>query len=349
MMLDHAADEGENYFATMTDMMVGLLFIFLIMVAFFAYKLSRQAEAEAVVPLSKHERVVEQRDKLLQQVETLEETVEQRGQRILELQALLDDLRQSSLAGYNEQIRDNRRQILTAVRESVKQDRPDLGLTIDFERGILRLQGVDLFASSSTTLLNPATVSLLANALRERLDCYIYSKHKTDACDDATGFVESVYVEGHTDSLPLAGFGRRDGISNNLQLSTRRASNTYETLVTAAPELIVYKNPADQSIMSVAGFGSQRPIANNSTRTGRARNRRIDIRIEMYSPRDEEEMQALLEHNAPDLPLPAPPPAQPVTRPQPQPVQQPAPPRRSGTVTWTEERPSGAPESGDDN
>ena len=289
MVVDDHADDGENYFATMTDMMVGLLFIFLIMVAFFAYKLSLQAEREDGIPLSQYERVVQERDELLEEVS--------------QLNHLLENLRRNSLARFNQESRDNRRQVLLAIRERVSSERPDLDLSIDFKRGILRLQGVDLFASSSTRLLNPATVSLLAQALRDELGCYIYSESKGSQCDGAIGYVETVYVEGHTDSVPMNATRRSDGISNNLQLSTRRANNTYETLITAAPELVSYLNPARQSVMSVAGYGSQRPIAKNTSRTGRARNRRIDIRVEMYSPRDEAEMERLLSRNAAEVSL----------------------------------------------
>ena len=148
-------------------------------------------------------------------------------------------------------------------------------------------------------------------------------------------------MEGHTDSLPLAGGYRRDGINNNLQLSTRRASNTYERLIVTAPDLIRYLNPAGFSIMSVSGFGSQRPIANNDTRNGRARNRRIDIRIEMYAPRDESEMKMLKQHNA--LPTLDPTPEVKTSTPAPQPQQKPV-PRPANTVTWTEQMRDDDPE-----
>ena len=228
------------------------------------------------MPASQYERVVQQRDDLLTEV--------------AQLKILLDELRQNSLARFNADSRDSRKTILRAVRDRIVTQRPDLNLSIDFERGILRLQGVDLFASSSAQLLNPATINLLAVALREELSCYTYPRENNAGCDRAIGFVDTVYVEGHTDSRPMGSAREARGFNNNLQLSTRRASNTYETLVKAEPDLLGYLNPASQSIMSVAGFGSQRPIAVNETSAGRAKNRRIDIRIEMYAPRDEAEM-----------------------------------------------------------
>lgn len=279
------SSEDENYFATMTDMMVGLLFIFLIMVAFFAYKLSRQTEADNVVPKVVLEKVEKERD--------------EQSEELQRLRAQLAKIRQSSLSRFNENSRQAREDLLTSIQVRVRAKRPELGLTIDFERGILRLQGVDLFASASTNLLNPSTITLLAEALADEMRCHIYSLHKTDECENATGFVESVFVEGHTDSRPFASRRRADGIRSNLQLSARRASNTYDTLVSASPRLERHLNPEEQSIMSVAAFGSQRPIASNGTTGGRARNRRIDIRIEMYNPRNEEEVASLLAHNAP--------------------------------------------------
>lgn len=324
------SSEDENYFATMTDMMVGLLFIFLIMVAFFAYKLSRQTEADNVVPkviLEKVELEFDQQSVVLEQVE------KERDRQLVRIETLrkqLVEIRQSSLSRFNERSRQARKDVLTSIQLRVRAQRPELGLTIDFERGIIRLQGVDLFASASTRLLNPPTIRLLADALTDEMRCHIYSLHKGEDCAGATGFVEAVFVEGHTDSLPFAAGRRGDGIQTNLQLSARRASNTYETLVVASPQLVSHLNPEGQSIMSVAAFGSQRPIAGNDTRAGRARNRRIDIRIEMYNPRNEAEVAALLVHNAPvqKEPVYVLPDSNPAPAPAPAPVS-----RRPGNVT----------------
>ena len=71
-------------------------------------------------------------------------------------------------------------------------------------------------------------------------------------------------VEGHTDS-----FG---GDDSNMVLSEARAQSVGSYMVSqlAIPS---YRIAAE-------GFGETRPIANNETEQGRARNRRIDIRIE---------------------------------------------------------------------
>ena len=62
-------EEGEkDYFASMTDMVVGVLFIFIIMVAYFAFQVSN----EDSVPLSLYEAEQKKNKALLVDVERLE-------------------------------------------------------------------------------------------------------------------------------------------------------------------------------------------------------------------------------------------------------------------------------------
>ncbi len=78
-------------------------------------------------------------------------------------------------------------------------------------------------------------------------------------------FPDSVVdVEGHTDS-----FG---GDEINLKLSQDRAEAVRQYLLANMPEL------AQTDLQSV-GYGESRPVANNETVEGRARNRRIDLVI----------------------------------------------------------------------
>jgi outer membrane protein OmpA-like peptidoglycan-associated protein len=77
-------------------------------------------------------------------------------------------------------------------------------------------------------------------------------------------FTDSAFtVEGHTDS-----FGGDDA---NFELSQRRADSVRAYLLDAAgvPEYRI----------AATGYGETRPIANNETAEGRARNRRIDFVI----------------------------------------------------------------------
>jgi outer membrane protein OmpA-like peptidoglycan-associated protein len=75
----------------------------------------------------------------------------------------------------------------------------------------------------------------------------------------------SVHVEvgGHTDSIGTDGYNQR--------LSERRAR-------TVADELT--RDGISASRMTVRGYGERKPVADNSTEAGRARNRRVEIVVD---------------------------------------------------------------------
>jgi outer membrane protein OmpA-like peptidoglycan-associated protein len=72
-----------------------------------------------------------------------------------------------------------------------------------------------------------------------------------------------IRVEGHTDSTGSA--------AKNEELSIERANAVRDTLVSRGVK-------ADR--ITTAGYGSQRPIADNATPAGRANNRRVEIVVE---------------------------------------------------------------------
>ena len=74
---------------------------------------------------------------------------------------------------------------------------------------------------------------------------------------------DSVVIEGHTDSSGDAVF--------NQQLSEKRAEAVKAELVA---------NGADPDKITTVGYGESKPIADNGTREGRAKNRRVEIRVE---------------------------------------------------------------------
>ena len=76
-----------------------------------------------------------------------------------------------------------------------------------------------------------------------------------------------IEFEGHTDNVPMTS-GR---FKNNRYLSTARATSVYEYI--AGQEKL-----EDQNI-KIAGYGESRPLVSNDTAEGRARNRRVVIKI----------------------------------------------------------------------
>lgn len=74
--------------------------------------------------------------------------------------------------------------------------------------------------------------------------------------------IESVIVEGHTDDRGDASFNQR--------LSEQRARAVKAELIA---------NGVDGKIIKTVGHGESMPIADNNTRAGRAKNRRVEVKI----------------------------------------------------------------------
>ena len=123
----------------------------------------------------------------------------------------------------------------------------DAVLVGDYVLPVLVIQGEDLFAKGSSTLLPKAIVHLEA----------------------ATKFIlihspKRARIEGHTDN---------DGTPEyNLKLSELRAA--------AVRDYLVNQSKINPSILSLRGYGESNPIAPNDTPEGQARNRRFEIVVE---------------------------------------------------------------------
>lgn len=79
-----------------------------------------------------------------------------------------------------------------------------------------------------------------------------------------------VIVEGYTDTTPVGPELRREGISSNLDLSSRRADTVADALIRLG---------APRNIISADGRGEANPVASNATPQGRAQNRRIEVTL----------------------------------------------------------------------
>jgi chemotaxis protein MotB len=77
-----------------------------------------------------------------------------------------------------------------------------------------------------------------------------------------------IVVNGYTDNAPVGPALQRQGIANNVDLSSKRAGAVVTYLTSQGV------NP---SLISAQGFGDTHPVASNDTPEGQAKNRRVEI------------------------------------------------------------------------
>jgi len=235
----------ESYFVSMTDVMVGLLFIFIIMLMAFALMLKdEQAETEAT------------REEILQSVEAVQNEVSRLRS--------LENERTEMLRNIESRL--SKRGIEVILREG---------------SGVLQLPDELLFASNERTLdaEGREAVSHLANVLDAVLPCYTRVPDEIQAKATCPGNrtsrlrLEAVFLEGHTDKQ-----GTQD---YNWDLSADRAINTFRALNADAAVATKLRNDEGKYLFSVAGYGENRPVVHGDTAAELRRNRRIDLRFVM--------------------------------------------------------------------
>ena len=235
---------------------------------------------------------------------TLEETLEktedslnQKQQKLEQLESSLDLLKQNSETELKKRIAENEELMeKIAERENELADRmarvdeleglitrqqeamrklkgklsdallnfEDKGLTVEARDGkvYVSMENKLLFRSGSWTVGAEGRLAIeeLGNVLADNPDI-------------------AILIEGHTDNVPYSGKGPLKG---NWDLSTKRATAIVNQLL-ENPDIIPQN-------LTAAGRGEYLPIAPNSTRQGRAANRRIEV---VLSPKLDEIKQII--------------------------------------------------------
>ncbi|MFW6273573.1 MAG: flagellar motor protein MotB [Halanaerobium sp.] len=83
--------------------------------------------------------------------------------------------------------------------------------------------------------------------------------------DNLKSIDNDIMIEGHTDDLPI----RTDEFPSNWELSSARAVNVIKYMIE--------EQNFEPARLSAAGYSEYRPVADNSSSTGRNENRRVEI------------------------------------------------------------------------
>ena len=209
--------------ASAADLMIGLLFVFIIMVAFLA--LQNKAAKEA-----------------------------------------------------SEGDKDPRGTVTLAIGNEIKNTLQTV--KIDPASGVITLPEELLFDSGSSDLKDSATERLGETSvkLKEVLKCFVANQRSKLKCkNNPYGHeIETIFIEGHTDSRPM----NRPG--GNTKLSLDRAISVNSSLVSGTP-LTEFRNHQGHPIFSYSAYAENRPLIKNDPTDGR--NRRVDLRIVLtYRP-----------------------------------------------------------------
>lgn len=296
----HEDDSEDSYFVSMTDIMVGMLFVFIILLMYFVFRI--QNTSERMVPASEYETVIKERDTARSRIKELEREVER--------------LNQNPLEKYLKSADAARENILRSLKQDIEKSagmRPE-DVRIIPEQGILRLSGDVLFLRGVSTVTpgspGDKAIQALALALSKILPCFSLGPegNANKSCNPNAAFIDAVFIEGHTDNQPITGV-LEGSVTDNLSLSARRAINTMQAVYMHEPKLkeMFSISPSEvglqlgeghSPLINASAFGDTRPAVSNDTVEGKKSNRRIDVRILMYSPRSESlnAIRKLLDH-----------------------------------------------------
>lgn len=146
-------------------------------------------------------------------------------------------------------------ELVERITETVQESNMGEQIEVSFnsEYILLSLKGAFLFDSGKATIREEAYSALdRVGVILERY---------------AGGIIE---IEGHTDNVPMSG----SRYANNNELSSARALSVFDYLMD--------NTSLDPARIKHSGRGEYVPVADNGTEAGRAKNRRVEIRI--YNP-----------------------------------------------------------------
>jgi flagellar motor protein MotB len=277
-----ADDESEGYFASISDLMVGVLFVFLLMMVVLALNF-RDDSQELVATRQQMEAAKAEAEKLRTE------------------NAMISAKLREAAKALKQQLAD-REQIRAALLErlAAKLRSANISFVIDQRSGVLRLSDAIPFKTGSSDLSEPQaqrTVHVLSQVLINTLPCFAAGVDRPSDCHASdTPILETMLVEGHTDTQQYASLTPLQSEAENDRLSTSRALTVFAAVRQQAPGLDKLKNQSGQPLLGVSGYGQRRPLpgAVGSNPGDLTRNRRIDLRF-VLSSRNSQEIERLLQ------------------------------------------------------
>ena len=174
--------------------------------------------------------------------------------------------------------------ILSEIERKLKIEFPDILVEVSPENDALRFKGDGLFNLGSSQL-SPSKRKIVEKVgvlVTDAIECFTINSKDPDykTCNPEGILIEAIQIEGHTDDSRFV--RKEDGRDRNIELSAKRAEEAFFAMKGAQPDLLTYKNLKGQPVISIAGYGPMRPV--NFDPKMKAENRRIDLRLIMFTP-----------------------------------------------------------------
>ena len=266
-------DDDSGYLISVSDMMSGLLFIFIITLVAFIINFQEAIQREEKIKQNLEQEIISQKKTRDAYANTV--------QKIVGAESI-------------------RKGLLIKLKNELKEK--GIKVEIDQKHGVLRLTEKAIrFKTGHADLSEDQLkkLEIIGDTLAATLPCYAANPPlqwiENNSCDPAVqNKLNSVFIEGHTDNVPVdcKTWGR---YRNNWELSALRAIYTYQKLIPDRTFLANLINTNNQPIFSVSGYGEGRPVPGHEHEqpTSDVGNRRIDLRFIMTPPSETEAEKAL--------------------------------------------------------
>jgi flagellar motor protein MotB len=263
-------NDDHGYLSSISDLMAGLLFIFIIILNLYLINL-----------LIQNNKINSEKNKEFQEIKLKyeKETTNTQNKSIeLELEIKTVNNRLQELTDAND--------IRAKLLQILKQNLEKKGIIINIieEDGILRIPENILFPSGSATFTPEGETSLsaLTDELTLILPCYCGKKNDPPpGCKEhLPGRLEVVLIEGHTDDVKIV----KGPFLDNWDLSSARSLTTFRYMMNRSNLLLELKNMSGSMFFGTSAYADTRPAQSNETEEGRAANRRIDLRFLLAAP-----------------------------------------------------------------
>jgi len=242
-------ESGQEYLVSVSDLMSGLLFLFIITLMVFVINFhieKQKKESESKVLKNIQQQLTDAKSVRKQLLEDLKESLEKQG--VI--------------------VKINTEKGLLHVQESILFESGKAEFHVGGEESLLIL------------------AKNLAERLPCYSGCRGDKRPLT--CSEKLfkpGRLEAVLVEGHTDNVPIN--TDKSKYKDNWELSAKRSIVTYQYILKVIPEIGSLLNADGDTLFGVSGYAHTRPVVKHDVIMDEPLNRRIDLRFILAPPNAE--------------------------------------------------------------